>query len=54
MDLSTSKLQAAIQWVNEQRRAHGELSLPMLLEDAARRFDLDLKDQNQLRRLFHA
>ena len=32
----------------------GLLSLPMLLEDAARRFDLDLKDQNQLRRLFHA
>jgi hypothetical protein len=54
MDLGTSKLQAAIQWVNEQRRAHSELSLPLLLEDAARRFDLGLPDQSQLRRLFHA
>ncbi len=54
MDLSTSKLQAAIQWVNERRRADRELSLPVLLDDAARRFDLDLQDQGQLRRLFHA
>jgi hypothetical protein len=54
MELSSSKLQAAIQWVNDRRRADRELSLPLLLEDAARRFDLGLTDQNQLRHLFHA
>lgn len=54
MDLSTSKLQAAIAWVNERRRAEREPSMPMLLDEAARRFDLDLNDQSQLRHLFHA
>lgn len=54
MELSASKLQAAIEWVNERRRADRELSMPVLLEDAARQFDLGLQDQNQLRHLFHA
>jgi len=52
--LSSSKLQTAIEWVNERRRANSELLMPLLLEDAARRFDLGLKDQSQLRHLFHA
>lgn len=54
MDLTTSKLQAAIQWVNERRRADRELSMPELLEDAARQFDLGLAEQGELRHLFHA
>jgi hypothetical protein len=47
-------LQAAVQWVNERRRAHPDLSLPALLDDAARRFDLALPDESQLRRVFAA
>ena len=54
MELSTSKLQAAIQWMNERRRADRHLAMPVLLDDATRRFDLDLTDQSQLRHLFHA
>lgn len=53
MDLSTSKLQSAIEWVNERRRARRELPISALVDDAVRRFDLDLKDQSQLRHLFH-
>lgn len=47
-----SKLQDAIRWVNDHRRAHPELSMKSLVEDAARRFDLPIADQGELRRLF--
>ena len=47
-----SKLQDAIRWVNDHRRAHPELSMKSLLEDAARRFDLPMADQGELRRMF--
>jgi hypothetical protein len=54
MELSHSKLQAAVQWINERRRGDIPLSMPLLVEDAARRFDLDLADQRELHRMFHA
>jgi hypothetical protein len=48
------KLQEAVRWVNDRRRAHPDLSMKALLEDAARRFDLPLPSENELRRMFHA
>ncbi len=49
-----SNLQEAIRWVNERRRSHPDLSMRALLDDAARRFDLALPQENELRRMFHA
>ena len=49
-----AKLQEAIRWVNDRRRSVPELSMSALLEDAARRFDLALPDQGELRRLFRS
>jgi hypothetical protein len=54
MELTSEKLQRAIAWVNERRRAHFDLPTKPLLEDAARRFDLDLKEEHHLRHIFHA
>jgi hypothetical protein len=52
MELSVSKLQAAISWVNERLRGYRGLAMRPLLEDAARRFDLDLREQQQLHQRF--
>jgi hypothetical protein len=52
MELTSAKLQQAVQWVNERRRAHGDQSTPALLDDASRRFDLDLEEQSRLLHLF--
>lgn len=46
------KLQDAIRWINEHRRAHPDLSMKALLEDANRRFDLAIAQQQELRRMF--
>jgi len=48
------KLEEAIRWVNDRRRAHPELAMAALLDDAARRFDLPLADDRDLRRLFRS
>jgi len=54
MDYSVSKLLAAMQWVNEKVRGHEGLALSEVLEDAAREFDLDLRQQSELRHRFRA
>jgi hypothetical protein len=48
------KLQEAIRWVNDHRRAHPEQPMRAVLEDAARRFDLGLPQQNELQRMFRS
>jgi hypothetical protein len=54
MGPTSAKLKSAIEWVNERRRTDAELSMALLVQDASRRFDLDLNEQYQLRHLFHA
>jgi hypothetical protein len=49
-----SKLQEAIRWVNDHRRAHPDQAMGTILEDAARRFDLALPQQGELRRMFRS
>ena len=46
------KLQEAVRWVNEKRRANPDLSMRALLDDAARRFDLAMAQENTLRKMF--
>jgi hypothetical protein len=47
-----TKLQEAIHWVNNSRRANPDVSMPALLDDAARRFDLAIAQEKALRRMF--
>ncbi len=44
----TTALRAAISFVDEQRRAHPEERPRTLVEEAIRRFDLSLTDQQAL------